>query len=136
MSKARTVRVVLYALLIFFAGAVTGALIAPIVGRTFMRPPRPEEMAQHMMDHLRSDLRLTNSQVAQIQPLVKKAGVEMEAIRRETMRQVHQHLEETNKEISAHLTPEQQVEFKKMRDERRERLRHAHPFLEPPAPPS
>ncbi|HEY2801043.1 MAG TPA: hypothetical protein VGI85_10630 [Chthoniobacterales bacterium] len=32
------------------------------------------------------------------------------------------------------VTPDQQVEFKKIQDEQRERLRHGHPFFAPSGP--
>lgn len=136
MSNARVFRVVLYAVLIFLAGAVTGAFVAPIVGRTFMRPPRAEEMSEHIMDRLRSRLSLTDSQVAEIQPLVQKTGTDMETIRRETMQRVLHRLDETNRKILAFLTPAQQIEFKKMEAEHREHMaRRGHSLGEPPGPP-
>ncbi|HEX3817321.1 MAG TPA: hypothetical protein VHW03_03420 [Chthoniobacterales bacterium] len=136
MSNARVFRVVLYTVLIFLAGAVTGAFVAPIVGRTFMRPPRAEEMSQHIMDHLRSRLRLTDSQVSEIQPLVQKTGSDMETIRRETTQRVLHRLDETNRKILAFLTPAQQIEFKKMEAEHREHMaRRGHALGEPPGPP-
>jgi Spy/CpxP family protein refolding chaperone len=135
MNKSRSLRIVLYVALIFLAGGVTGVLIAPITGRTFMRPPRPEEMAQHIMERLRSGLSLTDSQVAKIQPLVQKTGADMETIRRETMQQVRHRMDETNAKILAFLTPEQQIAFKKMEADHRNHLRHLHPLGEPPGPP-
>lgn len=134
-SNSLTTRAVLYGLLIFLAGIITGALLAPLIGRTFMQPPQPQELSQHIMDHLTSELHLTNSQVAQIQPLVKKAGADMELIHRETMERVMRRLDETNAQISTLLTPAQQVEFKKMEAEHRSRLHHFHPLGEPPLPP-
>ncbi|MEO6969554.1 MAG: hypothetical protein ABI217_01500 [Chthoniobacterales bacterium] len=135
MNKVRTGRIILYAALIFLAGLVTGALLAPIFGRTFMRPPAPHEMSQQMLSHLQSVLHLTDQQLTQIKPLVEKTGADMEAIHHETMQRALARLAETHAQISALLTPEQKIEYKKMEAEHRERLRHLHPLLLPPAPP-
>ena len=62
MSKSRWLKGTLYAALIFLAGAATGTLLAPWLGRTFMRPPQPRELAFHMLDRLQSGLHLTDEQ--------------------------------------------------------------------------
>jgi Spy/CpxP family protein refolding chaperone len=131
----RTSRIILYAALIFLAGFVTGALLAPIFGRTFMRPPAPHEMSQQMLAHLQAVLHLTDQQRAQIKPLVEKTGADMETIHQETMQRVLARLAEVHAQISGFLTPEQKIAFKKMETEHRERLRHVHPILLPPEPP-
>jgi len=137
MNKLRVGRIIVYAALIFLAGGVTGALLAPLFGRTFMRPPAPHEMSQHMLAHLQSVLHLTDQQLTQIKPLVEKTGAEMETIHRETMQRVLARLAETHAQISAFLTPEQKIAFQKMEKEHGERLRHVHPILlPPPEPPS
>ena len=56
MNKSRAARIVLYAVLIFLAGAITGALVAPMIGRTFMRLPDSQQMSRHMLEHLQSGL--------------------------------------------------------------------------------
>jgi Spy/CpxP family protein refolding chaperone len=136
MNNVRSGRIIFYAALIFLAGFVTGALLAPILGRPFMRPPAPHEMSQHMLAHLQSILQLTDQQRAQIKPLVEKTGADMETIHRETMHRVLARLAETHAQISALLTPEQKIKFKEMEAEHRERLRHVHPLLLPPGPQS
>jgi Spy/CpxP family protein refolding chaperone len=135
MTSSRFFRPALYALLIFAAGVITGVFVAPIVGRSFMRPPGSQEMAQHIMHRLRSNLDLTDAQVAQIKPLVEKTGADMETIRRETTQRVMRRMEQTNTEISAILLPEQQAKFKTMEEERRKRMERDHRFAEPPPPP-
>ena len=135
MSKWPSLRVILYALLIFLAGAVTGALVAPMVGRTFMRPPEPRELSRHMLERLQSGLHLTAEQSAQIKPLIEKTGADMEIIRRETTKRVLERIAQTNAQISALLTPEQKIEFAKIEAEHREYLRKHHHFHGPPGPP-
>ena len=135
MNKSRSLRIILYAALIFLAGAITGALVAPRLGRTFMRPPDPKQMSQHMLARLQSGLQLTDKQAAQIKPLIENAGADMETIRRETTKRVLDRIAETNAQISLFLTPEQKAKFMKMEAEHRKRLGHGHRSGEPPGPP-
>ena len=133
MNNSRVLRIVLYATLIFVAGAITGALVAPHVGRHFMRPPRPEEMSRHMLEHLRSELNLTESQAAKIEPLIRETGRELDQLRRDTTQRVRARLAESNAQISRLLTPEQQIRFEKMETEHRRHLRHRHGRGDEPA---
>ena len=127
MNNSRALRITLYALLIFLAGGITGALVAPRFGRTFMRPPDSKQMSEHMMDRLQSGLNLTPEQVAKIKPLVEKTGADMETVRRETSKRVHDRIAQTNAQIALLLTPEQKEKFIKMEAEHRERMARCHP---------
>jgi Spy/CpxP family protein refolding chaperone len=135
MNKSRALRIVLYAALIFLAGAITGALVAPMVGRHFMRLPDPHQFSRLMLSHLRSGLDLTAGQEEKIKPLVEKTCADMEAIHHETMQRVVDRLNLTSEKISAFLTPEQKVKLKKMEAEHRLHLRHFHHPGVPPGPP-
>jgi Spy/CpxP family protein refolding chaperone len=128
-------KVILYAALIFLAGATTGALVAPMIGRTFMQPPRPEQMSRHMLEHLQSGLHLTAEQTAKIKPLIEQTGADMETIHRETMKRVLARIGQTHAQISLLLTPEQRAEFIKMEAEHRKHFGHEHLFVEPPGLP-
>src|SRR5690242_15512388 len=123
MSNFRWLKGTVYALLIFLAGAVTGTLLAPWFGRTFMRPPQPRDLAFHMLDRLQTGLHLTDEQKAKIKPIIEATGTDMETIHRETAARVHQRISQTNEQISALLTPEQKVEFNKMEEEHRKRMK-------------
>jgi Spy/CpxP family protein refolding chaperone len=137
MNKSRAVRIVLYAGLIFLAGAITGALVAPMVGRHFMRLPDSPQLSRLLLAHLRSGLDLTAEQEKKIKPLVEKSCADMEAIHHQTMQRVVDRLNETSEKISAFLTAEQKVKLKKMEAEHRLHLRHFHHAggpVEPPPP--
>jgi hypothetical protein len=141
MNKSWWIKGALYAVLIFLAGAVTGTLLAPWLGRTFMRPAQPRELAFHMLDRLQSSLHLTDEQKAKIKPIIEATAADMETIRRQTAARVHQRIAQTNGQISALLSPEQKIQFKKIEEEHRQRLRefhqrHRHHLeLPPDAPP-
>ena len=124
MNNTRILRIVLYATLIFSAGAITGVLVAPKFGRHFMRPPRPAEMSQEILHRLQRDLSLTPEQATKIRPLLEATGREMDSIRRETTQRVRARMTETNAQISQILTPTQRIEFQKMEAEHRKHLEH------------
>lgn len=135
MNKSRTALIALYAILIFVAGAVTGAFVAPIVGRSFMRLPDSHHMSHVMLARLRSGLDLTDEQMAKIKPLVENACGDMETIHHETMQRVLNRMAETNAKISAFLTPEQKMKFERMQAEHRLQIRHFHHPGPPPGSP-
>lgn len=135
MNKSRFARIVLYAALIFLAGALTGALVAPMIGRSFMRLPDSHHMSRLMLTHLRSGLDLTDDQEAKIKPLVENTCADMETIHHETAQRVMDRIAETNAKISVFLTPEQRVKFKKLEAEHKVRIRHFHPVSAPGPPP-
>jgi Spy/CpxP family protein refolding chaperone len=135
MNKSRVARIALYAALIFLAGAITGALVAPMIGRSFMRLPDSHQMSHMMLARLRSGLDLTDEQTAKIRPLVESACGDMETIHHATMQRVLNRIAETNTKISAFLTPEQKVKFEKMQAEHREQIRHFHHIGPPSGPP-
>ena len=124
MSNLRPAKIALYVSLIFLAGIVTGALLAPMIGRTFMRPPGSKQMSRHMLHHLQQGLSLTDAQMKQVRPLVEKTGADLDAIRRETVQRVIARVEATHAQISDLLTPEQRTKFEKMKAE--ERAHHPH----------
>lgn len=135
MNKSRVVRIALYAALIFLAGAITGALVAPMIGRSFMRLPDSHQMSQVMLARLRSGLDLSDEQTAKIKPLVENTCGDMETIHHETMQRVLNRIAETNAKISAFLTPEQKVKFETMQAEHKKHIRHFHHLGSPPGPP-
>jgi len=132
MNRSRATRIVLYATLIFLAGAITGALVAPMTGRHFMRLPDSQQMSHHMLAYLRSGLDLTDEQVANIRPLIEKTCSDMETIHRQTTRRAMDRIAETNAKIAVFLTPEQKAKFEKMEAEHKNRIRHVHHFATPP----
>ncbi|HEY1583021.1 MAG TPA: hypothetical protein VGF73_07980 [Chthoniobacterales bacterium] len=135
MSKSRGVRIALYALLIFLAGVTTGAFLAPMVGRFFIRLPDSHEMSRQMLAHLSSELNLSDKQVTQIKPMVDSAGADMERIHHETMERILDRLAQVHAKIARYLTPEQQAKFKQMEADHRMQIQHFHHLRPPPPPP-
>jgi Spy/CpxP family protein refolding chaperone len=135
MTKGRSTRIIIYVVLIFLGGLVSGALLAPLVGRTFLRPRAPGEMSRHIFERMQSRLSLTPEQAAEVKPLVETTGQDLDAIRREATARVSERMAQTDEAIAALLTPEQKVELKKMETERKEHMGRHEPFAPPPPPP-
>jgi Spy/CpxP family protein refolding chaperone len=130
MTKTRSWKVVLYAILIFVAGLFIGSLAGPRILLKFLRPPTPTEMSSHILAHLQSRLSLTPEQTAQIKPLVEQTAFEIDAIREATTKQISDRIAESNSKIAALITPEQKAKLDQIAAERRERvLRNGSPFF-------
>ena len=107
-------------LLVFLAGGVTGAFVAAAKTRHFLlMPPNHGMAAETMRRHLRAQLNLTPEQMTKISPIIDRAGAQLEEIRLETGRRVHETFAEANKEMAGELTDAQRAKL--------EQMRHRHP---------
>jgi Spy/CpxP family protein refolding chaperone len=113
-------------LLVFVAGVVTGTLAGAIHARRIFMvgPPHTGQLAEHMREHLRRELNLSDEQVAQIAPVVDATVAKLEAIRTETAQRVHQAMQESHNELAPHLTAEQQKKLAELEQEHRRQFRH------------
>jgi len=135
MNSALKWKLIAGFLLVFIAGGVTGAFFATAMARHFLFfiPPHHPMAAAAMRDHLRVQLKLTPEQTAKISPIIDKAAAQLEEIRMDTGRRVHETFAEVRREISADLTDEQRAKLEEMRH-RHQRWEH-HMHGEPPGPP-
>src|ERR1700730_9743120 len=131
MTKASSLKIILYATLIFVAGLFTGAIAGPRALRSFLHPPTPAEMSSRILERLQSRLALTPEQTAQIKPVVEQTASEIDAIREATTKQIADRIAESNSKMAAFITPEQKAKLDRMEAERREHMRHAGPFFPP-----
>lgn len=119
-------------LLVFAAGVTTGGLFSTIhVRHLFLGPPHSGAVGDRMREHLRRALDLTPEQAAKISPIVDATSVKLEAIRVETAQRVRTVMEESEKQISPELSPEQQKKLQALKLEHHKLLRH-HGFVPPP----
>jgi Spy/CpxP family protein refolding chaperone len=119
-------------LLVFVAGVTTGGLLSTLhMRRHFLGPPHSGEMGDRMREHLRRALDLTPEQAAKIAPIVDAASAKLEAIRVETAQRVRNAMEESERQISPELTPEQQKKLHQMKLQHHKILMH-HGFTPPP----
>lgn len=122
-------------LLVFVAGVTTGGLLSSMhVRRHFLGPPHSGAVGDRMREHLRRALDLTPEQATKIAPIVDATAAKLEAIRIETAQRVRNAMDESDRQISPELTPEQQTKLQTMKREHQKMLMH-HGFMRSPPPP-
>jgi hypothetical protein len=95
-------------ILVFVAGAMTGVFFASMhARRMFVQLHQPSLVAARMNDRLKNELKLTPEQVATITPIVNKMATQLEQIRMQTGRRVHETFTDAHQEIAAHLNEDQ-----------------------------
>lgn len=125
MNRALQWKLVAGFILVFIAGGVTGAFFAATQARHFFFSPRQHgAMADHMRDRLRVELKLTPEQMEKIGPIIEKAGTQLEDLRRDSGRRVHETFVESHNAMAAYLTEEQRVKLQRM-ETRHRRGRHS-----------
>ena len=109
--------------LVFVAGGIGGAALGGFYARQlFFDVHHPERVGDRMKEHLRAELSLTPEQVGKVSPIVDKTASQLQEIRRDTGRRVHEIMAEAHKEIAANLTDEQKQKLQQI--EERHRRRH------------
>ena len=112
--------------LVFIAGGIAGAALGGWYARhLFFDVHHPRRVGDRMKERLRTELRLTPEQVAKVSPIVDKTAAQLQEIRRDTGRRVHEIMTEAHKEIAANLTDEQRQKLQQI-EERHRRWRHHH----------
>jgi Spy/CpxP family protein refolding chaperone len=140
MNSALKWKLVAGFLLVFVAGGVTGAFVAAATTRHFFfTAPHHGLAAERMRARLQAELNLTPEQMKKISPIIDRTGAQLEQIRMETTRRVHETFADSHRQISEDLTPEQKAKFEQMRQRRQRWMHRMHrreaPELESPAPP-
>jgi Spy/CpxP family protein refolding chaperone len=139
MNSALKWKLVIALVLVFAAGVTTGGLLSTLhMRRHFLGPPHSGAVGDRMREHLRRALDLTPEQADKIAPIVDATSAKLEAIRVETAQRVRNAMEESERQISPQLTPEQQKKLQKLKLEHHRVLMH-HGFTPPPPdgpPPS
>ena len=122
-------------LLVFVAGVTTGGLLSSLhVRRHFLGPPHSGSVGEMMREHLREELDLTPDQTEKISPIVEATSAKLETIRVETAQRVRNAMEESERQISPQLTPEQQQKLQKLKMKHHRMMMH-HGFGPPPPQP-
>jgi Spy/CpxP family protein refolding chaperone len=137
MNRALKWKLIAGFVLVFVAGGITGAALGGFYARhLFFEFHRPGRVADRMKERLRIELRLTPEQVAKVSPIVDKTAAQMQDIRRDTGRRVHEIMAEAHKDIAVNLTDEQRQKFQQLQERhRRWHHRHGAPEFAPESPP-
>ena len=132
MNRALQWKLIAGFILVFIAGATTGAFFAVAHSRrVFIESHDPGVMFDRMRERLRVELQLTPDQLAKISPIIEKSARQLEEIRMETGRKVHETFLQAHREMSVYLTDEQRAKLRRIEA----RHRRWHGFHGPPPPP-
>lgn len=114
---------------IFVCGAVSGALVTwamtpPPKARPPMGPrPLLEQFARNQASRLVEQLKLTEEQRRQFDPLMERTKNELSALDQDARKQTAQVFERLHADLNKILTPEQRTKFTKLREQQLERMR-------------
>jgi Spy/CpxP family protein refolding chaperone len=136
MMKSLVLRPWLVMTLIFVLGIVTGVALALTFAPHGPPPPGDKQMERHWLDHLTRRLHLTENQRAKIGPILEGASQQIRGVHREEVDRVGHIFDDVDARISTLLTPDQQSEFQKLKQERQDDFaRHRRSWGERPPPP-
>jgi Spy/CpxP family protein refolding chaperone len=134
MNKALKWKLITGFLLVFTAGGVTGAFLAAATTRHFLFfAPHHGIAAEKMRERLRVELKLTPEQTAKISPILDKASAQLEQIRMDTARRVHETFAEAHREMGPNLNEQQRAKLYEMRQRHQRRLHRMRGHESPPA---
>jgi Spy/CpxP family protein refolding chaperone len=134
MNEALKWKLVAGFLLVFVAGGITGMALGGLYARhLFFEFHHPRLVGTRMKERLRTELSLTPEQVAKISPIVDKAAAQLQDVRRDTRRRVHEIMTQAHQETAVNLTDGQRQKLEQMRERHR---KHRHHRFHEPAPES
>jgi Spy/CpxP family protein refolding chaperone len=120
-------------LLVFVAGAMTGSFVGASHARhLFLGRPHQRILAERMRSQLRSQLNLTSEQMDRASAIFDKTAGQLEAIRTDTARRVHETVAEVHRQLASDLTPEQRAKLKEI-DRRHQHMYEGGDFRRDPA---
>jgi Spy/CpxP family protein refolding chaperone len=138
MNRALQWKLIAGFMLVFVAGAITGAFVGGLYARQhFLAFHRPELIGARMKERLRAELKLTPEQVAKISPIIDKTAAQLRDIRRDTARRVHETMAEAHRQVAVNLTDEQRQKLQQVEERHRrwhQRGRFHEPSAESPSP--
>ena len=135
MNRALKWKLIAGFLLVFLAGGMTGAFLGASHARhLFLDQPHQRIVAERMRSQLRSQLNLTSEQMDRASAIFDKTAGQLEAIRTETARRVHETIAEVHQQLASDLTPEQRAKLKEI-DRRHQHMSEGEGFRQNPGGP-
>jgi hypothetical protein len=134
MSRALKWKLIAGFVLVFLAGGMTGAFIVASQTHRLFFGPYHGAIGERIRHRLRTQLRLTDEQMARISPVIDKTATQLETIRTETGRRVHETFVEAHREIAGDLTPEQRAKLQAIEERHRRWFHRTHGPRESPSP--
>jgi hypothetical protein len=103
---------------LFGTGVGTGGVgTIVLLNRVFTTPIETDRWVNSRMDDLERRLKLTPEQKAKIRPIVTTAAERFRSIGEDTFNNIIATAEQTHADVAKELTPQQQVEFSKLRED-------------------
>lgn len=132
-------KAVVYLAAIFVAGLLAGGFMGFGFGRrASVRPPSPRIMSAHILNLLKSELKLTDDQMARITPLVEQTSAEIRAIHESSGKSVLALIHKCDQQIGTFLDDEQKKKLAQMQKQREESFdksfKSGHGRRAPPLP--
>ena len=114
-------KAILYLVAIFLAGTAAGFIAGRTSGRQqALAPPKPAQMAEHLIARLQQQLKLTADQLEKIRPLVEQSSASLDAIHYESWQRVSDSFKTLNQQIAGHLNADQTKKLAEMESARLE----------------
>lgn len=123
MTRGLKWRLTIGVVVVFFAGMATGLFAGAWHARQLFAGRHNPHLHQRMREHLKRELQLTPEQTEQVGPILDRMSQELEAIRRETGRQVSETMSRSHNDLLPLLKPEQREKLERMRQRHRRLLR-------------
>jgi hypothetical protein len=129
--KPPTLSIVFYLCLVFLSGVLVGSFgFGLYFHRSAQMRPSPEAMRQQYLDDMRTRLKLSKDQVDELIVILESTRARFHDLREKYRPDVKAIQDQQVQSIRAILSPEQQAEYEKLRQERERR----HPPDRPPHP--
>jgi gas vesicle protein len=125
MNSALKWKLIVGFVVVFLAGGMTGVFVGASFAHHLFFGPYHGAMRDRIRNRLRAELRLSDDQLAKISPIIDRTAAQLEQIRAETGKRVHETFAEAHREISVDLTPEQRARLEKIAARHRRWFHHA-----------
>ena len=124
----RSLAIPLYVLMVFLSGALVGAVgyrlySAKTVSATVAAKPKPEEWRKHVVEDMRTRLKLSDEQVSKLQAAFDETKQNFVAYDQRSKAERKSIIEGQHQTIRAFLNDEQRAEYDKLLQERQAKRR-------------
>jgi hypothetical protein len=114
-------KILVYAVALFIAGGISGAVATYHKVETQpLRVNRKGEITEHILTRLKTTLALTPEQEKRFQPMIEATAAELEASHLDCLNRVSTALDKLHGLISPELSADQQEKLKQLETERRQ----------------
>lgn len=136
MTRPARWKVLAYAVALFVAGAISGAMVTYHQAETSpLKVDRKKEIAEHIRQRLKNTLNLTPEQAQKIDPYVERAAEQLEASHLTCLNSICAALDNMHAKIAPELSEEQRQKLEQITVERRQVMLNKYNYT-PPANPA